>query len=336
MKLLSHRQQFAIIVALTLLAGVGAQAQPRFVTGKNANHVGTQYVDRQVIVKLADNVSASAIDAVRSSMNAKALKRFSSIGAELWQISDETVEAAIVRYRRDPRIKYVEPNYRVSLIRQRIERFPNDPRFAQMWGLHNTGQTGGTNDADIDAPEAWDIETGNDVIIGVIDTGIDWTHEDLAANVWINPGEIPNNRLDDDGNGYIDDIRGWDFVNNDNDPMDDEGHGSHVSGTIAAVGNNGIGTVGVSWSAKIMPLKFLDANGNGTTAGAIEAVEYATRMHARLTSNSWGGGDFSQALYDAIAAAGKAGILFVAAAGNGGSDGIGDDNDLLPHYPLQL
>jgi subtilisin family serine protease len=321
--------QIAVIWTLTLLTGVSAQAQPQ--RSNQGLKQSREYVDRQVIVKLKDNAPATEADALRNSVRASVLKRFPSIGAELWQLSGGTVEQAMVRYRQDPRIEYIEPNYKVSLIRERIERIPNDPRFPQMWGLNNTGQTGGTPDADIDAPEAWDIETGNNVIVGVIDTGVDWQHEDLAANIWTNPGEIPNNNIDDDNNGYVDDIRGWDFVNNDNNPMDDNGHGSHVSGTIAAVGNNGIGTVGVSWSAKIMGLKFLNSGGNGTDADAISAIEYATRNGARLTSNSWGSfGNFSQSLYDAIAAAGRAGILFVAAAGNSPID---NDTNPNPNYP---
>jgi subtilisin family serine protease len=150
----------------------------------------------------------------------------------------------------------------------------------------------------------------------------------LANNIWTNPGEIAGDGIDNDGNGYVDDIHGYDFVNNDADPMDDNSHGTHVAGTIAAEGNNGTGVAGVNWSAQIMPLKFLDAGGWGDTFGAIQAVEYATMMGAKLTSNSWGGGGYSQALYDAIAAAGDAGQLFVAAAGNSSSD-----NDTYPEYP---
>ena len=201
--------------------------------------------------------------------------------------------------------------------------------------MYNTGQTGGTAGADISADMAWDVFTGNqNIVVGVIDTGLDYNHPDLAANAWVNPGEIAGNGIDDDGNGYIDDIHGWDFVNGDSDPMDDNGHGTHCAGTIGAAGNNGTGVVGVNWQVRIMGLKFLNASGSGSTAAAIEAIEYATDMairypgEVRLTSNSWGGGGFSQALEDAIAAAGAADMLFIAAAGNSGSN-----NDVSPHYP---
>ncbi|MCK4614318.1 MAG: S8 family serine peptidase, partial [Thermoplasmata archaeon] len=227
-------------------------------------------------------------------------------------------------------VEFVEPDYEVH-----IDLEPNDPRFDELWGLHNTGQTGGTDDADIDAPEAWEIQTGSsDVVIAVIDTGVDYNHEDLSANMWVNPGETSGNGVDDDNNGYIDDVYGWDFCNNDNDPMDDNRHGTHCSGTIAAVGDNGIGVVGVNWAAKIMALKFLSAGGSGSTSDAIAAVQYVTMMKQDFnipviaTSNSWGGGGYSQALKDAIAAADTAGILFVAAAGNNWND-----NDVSPHYP---
>ena len=166
------------------------------------------------------------------------------------------------------------------------------------------------------------------VLVGVIDTGVDYNHPDLAANIWTNPGEIAGNGIDDDGNGYIDDVHGYDFVNNDGDPMDDNGHGTHFSGTIGGVGNNGIGVAGVNWNVKIMALKFLDSGGSGSTANAVAGVQYATMMGVDVTSNSWGGGGFSQALYDAIDAAGAANIAFVAAAGNNGAN-----NDTSPAYP---
>ncbi len=230
---------------------------------------------------------------------------------------------AMARLRASGAVAYAEPNYIVT-----AAAIPNDPRFPELYGLDNTGQTGGTPDADIDAPEAWDVQTGSDVVVAVIDTGLDYNHEDIVGNVWTNPGEIPNNGIDDDNNGYVDDVMGWDFVNGDNDPFDDNDHGTHVSGTIAAVGNNAVGVAGVNWSARIMPLKFLSARGSGTTADAISALEYAVMMGARISNNSWGGGAFSQALYDAILAAQNAGHLFVAAAGN---DGV--DTDVTPSYP---
>lgn len=239
-------------------------------------------------------------------------------------------QSAIDALKQNPAISYVEVDDEVC-----IDKTPNDPRFSELWGLHNTGQTGGTPDADIDAPEAWNMTTGNsNSVIAVIDTGVDYNHQDLSSNIWTNPGEIPDNGIDDDGNGYIDDIHGWDFYNHDNNPMDDHMHGTHCAGTIAAVGNNGVGIVGVNWAAKIMALKFLSAGGYGYTSDAIAAIQYCTLMKQEkgiavvAMSNSWGGGGYSQALKDAITAADNAGILFVAAAGNGYSD-----NDLSPHYP---
>ncbi len=225
---------------------------------------------------------------------------------------------------RNPDIEYVEPNYIY-----RASGTPSDPRFNELWGINNTGQTGGTNDADIDAPEAWDTQTGSDsTLIAVIDTGVDYNHPDLAANIWTNSGEIPNNGIDDDHNNYIDDIRGWDFANSDNDPFDDNLHGTHVAGTIGAVGNNGIGVAGVNWRVKIMPLKFLGGDGSGTLANALSAILYAANNKARVMNNSWGGGGFSQALLDAIEYADSKGALFVAAAGNDGTD-----NDQAATYP---
>jgi subtilisin family serine protease/subtilisin-like proprotein convertase family protein len=219
-------------------------------------------------------------------------------------------------------VAYAEPNYLLSTAATQV--FPNDPKFSSLWGMHNTGAGGGTADADIDAPEAWAVHSGSgNVVVAVIDTGVNYNHADLKANSWTNPFEIAGNGIDDDGNGYADDIKGYDFVNNDANPIDDNGHGTHVSGTIGATGNNGTGVVGVDQNVKIMGLKFLDAGGGGTTENAIRAVQYATDMRNRgvnvvLTSNSWGGGAFSQALYDAIDASGDAGMLFVAAAGNNG------------------
>ncbi len=218
-----------------------------------------------------------------------------------------------------------------------IDTLPNDPLFGQLWGLNNTGQTvkssTGSADADIDAPEAWSTTTGSSsVVVAVIDSGVDWHHPDLAANIWTNPGEscagCASDGIDNDGNGYVDDVHGWDFVNNDNDPFDDNGHGTHVAGTIGASGSNGVGIAGVNWNVQIMPLKFIGANGQGTADDAVRAILYATRMGAVASNNSWGGEEFSQALEDAIADADAHGSLFVAAAGNSGKN-----TDTTPDYP---
>ena len=222
-------------------------------------------------------------------------------------------------------IEFAEPDYVVK-----THQLPDDPMMGQLWGLHNTNQ-----DADIDALEAWDISTGSDdVVVGVIDTGIDYYHPDLVDNIWINPGEIANNGIDDDANGYVDDIYGIDAYNNDTDPFDGHFHGTHVAGTIGAAANNSIGVAGVSWHVKLMALKFLSDEGWGYTSAAIEILDYVLMMKKEhgiqilLTSNSWGGGGFSQALKDAIVAHSNAGILFVAAAGNSGTD-----NDQYTNYP---
>ncbi len=223
-----------------------------------------------------------------------------------------------------PGVTYAEPDYIVTT----DQVIPNDPGFDELWGLYNTGQTGGTDDADTDAAEAWGRTTGSpDVIVGIIDTGIDYWHPDLRANIWTNPGEIPNNGVDDDANGYVDDYYGWDFVNYDSDPFDDVGHGTHVAGTIGAVGNNGRGVAGVNWDVQLAALKFMGVWG-GPTSAAVEALEYAVMMGFDVTNNSWGGGGYSQALYDAIQLAGDHDQLFVAAAGNADSD-----NDAFPEYP---
>ena len=176
-----------------------------------------------------------------------------------------------------PGILYAEPNYKLKAL-----SIPNDTRFSELWGMHNTGQSGGTPGADIDAPEAWDIATGSsDIIVAVIDTGVDYTHPDLAANMWVNQAELNGTAgVDDDGNGYVDDIYGYDFYNNDGDPKDDHYHGTHVAGTIGAVGNNGLGVAGVCWNVKIMALKFLNSGGSGYTDGAIECIQYAILMGA--------------------------------------------------------
>src|SRR5204862_8179620 len=187
-----------------------------------------------------------------------------------------------------------------------------------LWDLHNTGIYGGTPGADISDEAAWDIQNNaGNIIVAVIDTGVRYTHEDLADNMWVNPGEIAGNGIDDDGDGYVDDVHGINAINNTGDPNDDHGHGSHVSGTIGAVGNNGLGSVGVCWEVQIMACKFIDATGNGVVSDCIKCIVFARSRGAKVINASFGTTTFaSAALRDAIASARQAGIIFVAACGN--------------------
>ncbi|MBI2654535.1 S8 family serine peptidase [Candidatus Woesearchaeota archaeon] len=291
-----------------------------------SNHKTSNFVKGEVIVKLKENNNADVLGVEKEKVRKiiPTNKKLDMGLDRLYLVKVNDVKSAIRSLEKNPGIEYAEPNYIVK-----IAVIPNDPYFSNLYGLHNIGQTGGTVDADIDAPESWDTQTGSsNVVVAVIDTGVDYNHEDLSTNMWTNTNEIPNNGIDDDNNTFVDDYLGWDFINNDNNPIDDHGHGTHVSGTIGAVANNGIGVAGVSWNVKIMPLKFLGADGFGTTANAVSAVQYATTMNVHIMSNSWGGGDYSQALRDAIEAANQAGILFVAASGNSGVN-----TDVTPNYP---
>ena len=232
------------------------------------------------------------------------------------------LKAAMYKLKQDSDIEAIEFDQIYT-----VDALPNDPDFTQLWGLINTGQDGGTPGADINIANTWGITPGQGVVVAVIDTGVDYDHEDLSSNIWQNSGEIAGNAIDDDSNGYVDDIRGYDFHNDDADPYDDHYHGTHVAGTIAAIGNNNTGIVGVAWSATIMPLKGLGASG-GTTSDLVRAIQYAVDNGADIINASWGGSGFSQALHDAISQANDAGVLFVASAGNSSNN-----NDSFNHYP---
>ncbi|MEW5909798.1 MAG: S8 family peptidase [Thermodesulfobacteriota bacterium] len=276
-------------------------------------------------MKFKPRIRTEAIDHYRLQHRALVLTSYSIIGVDHIKLPDLSTDEAINMLKTDPSVEYVEPNYILYLTAT-----PNDPNFGLLWGLHNSGQTvngiAGTPDADIDGPEAWNLNVGNaNVIVAVVDSGVFTSHPDLSANIWINPGEIPGNGIDDDLNGYIDDRNGWDFHDNDADPDDLNGHGTHVAGTVAAIANNGIGIAGVNWNARIMALKFTDAEGSGSTSDAIKCILYASAMGAKVINNSWGGGGFSQALKDAIDASPA---VVVCAAGNSGFN-----NDSIPHYP---
>jgi T5SS/PEP-CTERM-associated repeat protein len=240
-----------------------------------------------------------------------------------------TVEKAIDRYQRSGLFEYAEPDYEVQ-----ADSTPNDPYYTDgtLWNMNNTGQNGGTADADIDAPEAWDTCTSAaPVIVAVIDTGVRYTHEDLAPNMWVNSGEIPGNGIDDDGNGYVDDVYGINAITDTGDPLFDvNDHGTHVSGIIGAVGNNGKGIVGVAWNVRIMACKFINSNGGAWMSDAIQCIDYAISNGAKIMNNSWGypyGTPPSMALRDAIIAARDADIIFVVSAGNEGHD--------YPRYPAR-
>jgi len=298
----------------------------------NLSFASARYKSDRIIVRLSDD-KTSAGDLAKSQMLGAI--GGSSIESEFKVVpgmvalklpAGVNVIEAVQKLNSTAGVLYAQPDYEMDV----LSTVPNDPRFNELWGMYNTGAGGGKARADIHAPEAWDLGTGSkDIIVAVIDTGVDYTHPDLAPNMWVNEAEKNGTTgVDDDGNGYVDDIYGYDFCNNDGNPMDDFFHGTHCAGTIGAVGNNTLGVAGVCWNVKIMALKFLSSSGSGYTSDAIKCIDYAKKMGAKIASNSWGGGGYSQALKDAIDAAGAAGMLFVAAAGNSGTN-----NDTTPTYP---
>ena len=312
------------------------------------------HVDGEMIVKLKFNTNQGQV-----------FKRFSRIGVTYDRVlkltygtlyvvkfnatekSIQSVQGALLE---DPSVEYAEPNFIYNLIKpvkpKTIQGMlsppkeeaplytPNDPKFEDLWGLNNTGNNGrgikGVRGADINALKAWEIEKGSKgITVAVIDTGIDYNHKDLKDQIWVNEAEANGERgVDDDGNGYVDDIHGYDFANNDGDPLDGNSHGTHCAGTIGAIHNNALGVAGVMADVTLVPIKFLTDSGSGTTENAIRSIDYATKLNVDIMSNSWGGGGFSEALKEAIANASKEGIVFTAAAGNSGSN-----NDQRPHYP---
>lgn len=226
--------------------------------------------------------------------------------------------------------EYVQPDF----VLHKLEVAPTDQAFAQgkLWGLKNDGQNGGVKGADINAVAAWGITTGSkDVIVAVVDTGVRYTHKDLKSQMWVNTDEIPDNQIDDDNDGYVDNIYGMNAVNDGGDPMDTEGHGTHVAGTIGAAANDGNQHVGVAWNVSIMACKFLGEGGEGTVSGALKAMAFAVDNGAKIINASWGGSDNDEPLKEAIAAMADKGVLFVAAAGNDGAN-----NDRSPSFPANF
>ncbi len=305
--------------------------------------LGQNYVPGEVLIKMKPGKSIAQKNNIKDQMNASTKKTFSRYSLELWQINttQTNIEAIIQQYKSHPDIEYIEPNY----IYEIEEVLPNDPSFDMQWGLHNTN----TLQGDINAPAAWNITTKSPAIkVGIIDTGIDWHHEDLVNNIWQNLGEDldgdgkviewngsewvfdPDDQdgEDSDENGYADDFIGWDFINNDNNPMDDNSHGTHVAGIIGAQGNNGIGVAGVTWDVQLVALKAFDGGGSSSALALQNAIKYAAEMQIPITNNSWSGEDPSDAIKEAIEMARDSGHLFIASAGNNGFN-----NDDYPRYP---
>jgi hypothetical protein len=315
------------LILLTLLTFLA------FLSGDNGHtqsiKINGEYVEGEVLLRFSSE-AARAKTVGRYSL--ERVREFPGLGWEQIRLPRGlSVGEALALFRRLPEVSNVQPNF---VYHAQVD--PNDPRFAELYGMNK-----------IQAPAVWNTTTGSaGVVVAVIDLGVDYNHEDLSANMWRNPGESgmdslgrekATNGVDDDGNGYIDDLFGIDTINHDSDPRDDAFHGTHVAGIIGAVGNNSKGVVGVNWTVRLMAIKSHDASGNGTSASVIEAFRYAALMrnrgiNVRVTNSSWGGAPeaplFDQALKDAIDAAGNAGILNVCAAGNSGTD-----NDVTPFYP---
>ncbi len=327
---------FVIVIAVVLWT-FGAEprqalSEPGLAADKPA------FAPGRILVKLEEGAPAKTLGSLNDKNDARTEDKLPRTGVNVVDLpADLSVAEAARRYETSPNVEYAEPDYLLY-----PSATPNDPRYPGQWALSNTGQSDGTIDSDIDAPEAWNVTTGSaETVVAVIDTGVDVSHPDLRDNVWTNPDEVAGNKKDDDGNGYVDDVNGWDFVHDDStvyDAADGDQHGTHVSGTIAAAGNNGAGVTGVDWRAKVMPLKFIDGNNFGYVSDAAAALDYAVAEGVKISNNSYGyydncGGCYARTLEDAIERADAAGHLFVAAAMNGGADGVGDDNDTEAIYP---
>ncbi|MFM9058403.1 MAG: S8 family peptidase, partial [Planctomycetaceae bacterium] len=326
----------------------------RFEPLEDRRMLAAMFRDGEILVQYAPTADAAFRDAVRGELRGRTAETIETRGMRdrgfgpLERITigaGMTVAQAVQAAARRPGVLFAEPNYRVS-----AAAVSNDPYYttsSRLWGMYGddsptaSGPTGTTNQFGSQAEKAWDAGyTGSkNVVVGIVDEGIDINHPDLAANIWVNPYD-PVDGIDNDGNGYVDDVNGWDFVYGDNSVYNagEDQHGTHVAGTIGGIGGNGAGVAGVNWNVTMLSTKFLGPNG-GYTSDAVKALDYLTDLKTRhginivASNNSWGGGGYSSALHAAIIRGANAGILFVAAAGNGGGDGIGDSNDSVANYP---
>ncbi|MDX6593344.1 MAG: hypothetical protein QOJ13_2540 [Gaiellales bacterium] len=327
------------VVALCMTSSASAASGAATAASSSAK-AEPAYVDGVVLVGYTQRTAKVVTQRLEAGVHAKLLRTVGD-GTRVLRVAKGQVPAIVAQLRKLANVRYAEPNY----ILRADAVTPADPSFGELWGLHNGGQTlhcapacfgsaAGTADADADVPEAWDISTGGiSTTVGVVDTGVDYSHPDLAANMWSAPREftvtIAGTTITCPAGSH-----GFNAITNTCNPMDDHYHGTHVAGTIGAVGGNGVGVTGVSWNTRMMGLKFLGAGGSGTVTGAINAIEFAIQANAavganvRVLSNSWGGGGFSQALLDQITKANTSNMLFVAAAGNDGRN-----TDTTPNYP---
>ena len=334
-------------MSMIAVLGLSVLSSTAFATEKQSFEYPS--VPGEVVVKIKKGQVENFLS--QKNLGATVLKQMSLTSGDyvVLKSHDKTSVSLVNSLKHNSEVEYAEPNFIYRIVKKtpgvaellRGETKLTDARYDMLWGLKNTGanepnRTGsgtsgspGVVGADVNAERAWELTKGSrDVVVAVIDTGIDYNHPDLVNQMWVNEGEIPGDGIDNDGNGYIDDVHGWNAALDTGNPMDGNDHGTHCAGTIGAEHNNGMGVAGVMSDVRMMGIKFLTDEGGGSLADAVEAIDYATKMNVDIMSNSWGGGGYSQALYDSIHAAYEKGILFVAAAGNDGTN-----NDSRPQYP---
>lgn len=317
------KQSFSVVGLITVLAllplhefvFVSASASVKATPPPQPSSVVLQpsavsYIENRVLVKFKLGVSSTAIQQQVQAQDAQTQPagELARLGVLLLKVPPGQVPQVVAHLRQNPAVEFAEPDYQV----QAVDTLPDDPNWVYQYGPMN-----------IQAPQAWDLTTGSSAVtIAVIDTGVSLTHPDLASKLWNNPSEIPDNGIDDDCDGYVDDWRGWDFFNHDNNPQDDHGHGTHVSGIAAASGNNSVGIAGIAWGARIMPLKVLSGAGYGSESDVASAMTWAADHGAKVINLSLGGSFASSVMEAAVNYAYAHGVTVAAAAGNSGGYGI--------------